>query len=436
MKVVTIGGGSSYTPELAEGFIKRAATLPLKEYWLVDIPEGKEKQEINAALIRRMAKKAGLNFEVHTSYDRREALSGAAFVTTQLRVGGLEAREKDEMIPLSHGMIGQETNGAGGMFKALRTIPVMMEIAKDVHELCPDAWIINFTNPSGMVTEALLKYSVHKKVIGLCNVPIHMERSICQILDVAPERIRVEFAGLNHLVHGLKILLDGIDVTEDTLKKVYDPNRKTVFTVKNVIPVDYDYEFVTSLGALLCPYHNYYFKSSTMLKKELEEYEHGVSRAMTVQKIEKELFEIYADENLDIKPKQLEERGGAFYSEAACRLIESIYTDKKDIQPVDTFNNGAITGIAHDSVVEISCIITKNGPLPINVGNLPLPVNGLVHQLKSFETLVINAAIEKDLSKAFLALCINPLTDDDSTARIVFDELVDAHKKYLTAYFK
>jgi len=436
MKIVTIGGGSSYTPELAEGLLKRADVLPVTEYWLVDIEEGSWKQEINAGLIRRMAKKAGVDLKVYTTLNREEALKDAAFVTTQLRVGGLDAREKDECIPLSHGMMGQETNGAGGLFKALRTIPVILEIADDMLRLCPHAWLINFTNPSGMVTEALLRHSPFKRVIGLCNVPIHMERSIAQILAVEPSRIHIRFAGLNHLVYGTNVFLDGADVTKEAVEKAYDPNRKIEFTVKNVIPVDYNPDFVKGLGMLLCPYHNYYYKKQTMLEDELKEYRAGNTRAQAVKKVEQELFQIYQNEQLDVKPKQLEDRGGAFYSEAACRLIESIYTDKRDIQPVDVRNNGAIAGIEDDSAIEASCVITRDGPVPLTVGKLPVAVNGLVQQIKTFERLAVEAAVEGSYEKALLALCTNPLTDDEKLAKVVVDELFEAHKAYLPRFFQ
>jgi len=436
MKIVTIGGGSSYTPELAEGLLKRADVLPVTEYWLVDIEEGSWKQEINAGLIRRMAKKAGVDLKVYTTLNREEALKDAAFVTTQLRVGGLDAREKDECIPLSHGMMGQETNGAGGLFKALRTIPVILEIADDMRRLCPHAWLINFTNPSGMVTEALLRHSPFKRVIGLCNVPIHMERSIAQILAVEPSRIHIRFAGLNHLVYGTNVFLDGADVTKEAVEKAYDPNRKIEFTVKNVIPVDYNPDFVKGLGMLLCPYHNYYYKKQTMLEDELKEYRAGNTRAQAVKKVEQELFQIYQNEQLDVKPKQLEDRGGAFYSEAACRLIESIYTDKRDIQPVDVRNNGAIAGIEDDSAIEASCVITRDGPVPLTVGKLPVAVNGLIQQIKTFERLAVEAAVEGSYEKALLALCTNPLTDDEKLAKVVVDELFEAHKAYLPRFFQ
>ena len=185
IKIVTIGGGSSYTPELIEGFIKRYHELPVGEIWLVDIESGKEKLEIVGNLAKRMVKKAGVPIDIHLTLDRREALKDADFVTTQIRVGQLDARNKDERIPLSHGVIGQETNGAGGMFKAFRTIPVILDIDKDMSQLCPNAWLINFSNPAGMVTEALLKYGINKKVIGLCNVPIGMEKAVAGMILIA-----------------------------------------------------------------------------------------------------------------------------------------------------------------------------------------------------------------------------------------------------------
>ena len=173
IKIVTIGGGSSYTPELIEGFIKRKDELPIREIWLVDIEEGKEKLEIVGNLAKRMVKKAGLDWEIHLTLNREEALKGADFVTTQFRVGLLEARIKDERIPFENGILGQETNGAGGMLKAFRTIPVVLSIVEDMKRLCPDAWLVNFTNPAGMVTEAVLKYGKYERVVGLCNVPVN-----------------------------------------------------------------------------------------------------------------------------------------------------------------------------------------------------------------------------------------------------------------------
>lgn len=432
IKIVTIGGGSSYTPELVEGFIKRYNELPVRELWLVDIESGKEKLNIVGELAKRMVKKAGIPMEIKLTLDRREALKDADFVTTQLRVGLLDSRIKDERIPLSHGVIGQETNGAGGMFKAFRTIPVILDIDKDMSELCPNAWLINFTNPAGMITEALLRYGKNKKVIGLCNVPLGMEKAVADMLEVEQSRISMDFIGLNHMVFGKEIYLDGEKVTDKVMSSIAEGKMGSI--VKNVKDLGWNPEFIKALGMMPCPYHRYYFQTGDMLEDELKEFSKGETRAEVVKRLENDLFELYKDVNLDIKPPQLEKRGGAYYSDAACRLINSIYNNKGDIQPVDIRNNGAIEGIDDDSAVEVSCIITKDGPKPITMGKLPVSVNGLVQTIKSFERLVVEAAVEGNYNKALIALTINPLVPSEKMAKVLLDELLIAHKDYLPQF--
>nr|WP_278680068.1 6-phospho-beta-glucosidase [Clostridium paraputrificum] len=432
IKIVTIGGGSSYTPELVEGFIKRYNELPVRELWLVDVEAGKHKLEIVGELAKRMVEKAGVPMEIHLTLDRREALKDADFVTTQLRVGLLDARIKDERIPLSHGLIGQETNGAGGMFKALRTIPVILDIDKDMAEICPNAFLINFTNPAGMVTEALLRYGKNKRVIGLCNVPINMEKAAANMLGVDHSRIRMDFVGLNHMVYGKKIFLDGSDVTNQVVDAIADGKMGAI--VKNIKDFEWDADFIKSLGMMPCPYHKYYYETQEMLESELKEFAKGETRAEVVKRLEDDLFKLYDDPNLDIKPPQLEKRGGALYSDAACRLINSIYNDKGDIQPVDCRNNGAIEGLDDDSAVEVSCVITKEGPRPLAMGKLPLQVTGLVQEIKNFEKLVIEAAVTGDYHTALMAMSMNPLVPSDKMAKILLDELLVAHKDYLPQF--
>lgn len=432
LKIVTIGGGSSYTPELVEGFIKRCKELPVKELWLVDIEEGKHKLEIVGSLAKRMVKKAGIDMEIHLTLDRREALKGADFVTTQLRVGLLEARIKDESIPLSHGVIGQETNGAGGLFKALRTVPVVLDIIKDVEELCPNAWIINFTNPTGVITEAVFRYTDFKNYIGLCNVPIGMRNGIAKLFEVENERVQMDFAGLNHMVYGLNVSLDGEDVTDEAIDKFVHSK----LTMQNIKAIEFNADFVKNLGLVPCPYHRYYYKTKEMLEEELNEFAKGKARGQVVKELEDQLFELYKDENLDIKPPQLEKRGGAYYSDAACNLISSIYNDKRDIQVVNTINNGAIRNFKDNQAVEVSSVITKNGPKPLSIGYLPDAVDGLVSQIKSFEMLAAKAAVYGDYDAAYLALCINPLIPSDDLAKTILDEMMEAHKDYLPQFNK
>ncbi|MDC2866146.1 6-phospho-beta-glucosidase [Bacillus sp. BP-3] len=434
IKIATIGGGSSYTPELIEGFIKRYHELPVREIWLIDVEEGKEKLEIVGNLAKRMVKKAGVPIDIHLTLDRREALKDADFVTTQFRVGLLEARGKDEAIPLKYDVIGQETNGPGGLFKALRTIPVILAICKDIEQLCPNAWLINFTNPAGMVTEAILRYTNIQKVVGLCNVPIGIRMGLAKILEVDSSRVHVDFAGLNHMVYGLDVYVDGVSVMDRVLELVADPEKQ--ITMQNIAMLDWEPDFIRALRAIPCPYHRYYYKTREMLEEEKQESLKNGTRAEVVKKLENDLFELYKDPNLDHKPPQLEKRGGAYYSDAACSLITSIYNNKGDVQPVNTRNNGAIASLPADSAVEVNCVITKDGPKPIAVGDLPVPVRGLVQQMKSFERVTIEAAMTGDYHKALLAMTINPLVPSDKVAKQILDEMLEAHKKYLPQFFK
>lgn len=429
IKIATIGGGSSYTPELVEGFLKRYETLPVRELWLVDIPEGEEKMNIVASLARRMTEKAGVPMEIHTTLDRREALAGADFVTTQLRVGQLAARIKDERIPLKHGILGQETNGAGGLFKGLRTIPVIMDICRDMEELCPGAWLINFTNPVGMVTEAIHRYTNFRRIIGLCNVPIGMHKAISDKLGRPVDEVQVTFGGLNHMVFATRVSVDGRDVTAEILK---DWGAQSVM---NITGISWNPEFVQELGILPCSYHRYYYMAKEYLAEELEQYGKHELRAELVKAVEEELFRLYQDNALYEKPKLLEKRGGAYYSDAACNLIHSLYNDLGDIQTVNTVNNGAIENFEEDEIVEVSCAITKDGPRPVKVGRLPKAVNGLVQQIKSFEIAGSEAAVSGDRRKALLALMINPLVMSQKAALETLDELLEAHKEYLPRFF-
>lgn len=434
IKIATIGGGSSYTPELIEGFIKRQDELPVRELWLVDVEAGREKLEIVGNLAKRMVEKAGVDMEVHLTLDREEALKDADFVTTQLRVGLLDARVKDERIPNSYGVVGQETNGPGGMFKGLRTIPVILDICKDMERLCPDAWLINFANPAGMVTEAVLRYSNQKKVVGLCNGPIGIERNIAETLGVDVSEIYVEFVGLNHMVFAKTVYHNGKDVTKDVVFKMTEDEAGS--SLKNINATGWDKTFLRTLNMIPIDYLRYYWQTKQQLEDQARAYaEHG-TRAEVVKKVEAELFELYKQEELAEKPKQLEQRGGAYYSEAACNLINSIYNDKRDIQIVNTRNNGAILDIDPDSAVETNCVITRQGPIPLASGRLSIAINGIIQEIKTFERLTAEAAVTGDYDKALLAMTINPLTPSESVAREMLDELLEAHKEYLPNFFK
>lgn len=434
LKVVTIGGGSSYTPELIEGFIKRYKELPITELWLVDIEEGKEKLEIVGSLAKRMVEAAGIPMKIVLSLNRREALFDADFVTTQLRVGLLKSRILDERIPLEHGIIGQETNGAGGMFKALRTIPVILDIVEDMKELCPDAWLINFTNPAGMVTEAVMRYGNFEKVIGLCNVPVGMKKTMAKQLDADEKDIDMEIVGLNHHFFMTDVFLKGESRMVEILKKYETLTEDEQTSMKNIMVFPWSKELIKGIQCIPCPYLSYYFFTKEQLEHQLELFsEHNV-RAEFVKKVEDELFALYRNEELHDKPKQLEQRGGAFYSDAACNLISSIYNDKGDIQYVNTRNGGALTNLPEDTVVEIASKITKNGPVPISVGEIPFSINGTIQNIKTFERMVCEAAVTGNKDLAIAALTVNPLVSSDKIAVEVFNALLKAHKAYLPQF--
>lgn len=435
IKIATIGGGSSYTPELVEGFIKRYAELPIRELWLVDIGAGREKLEIVGAMAKRMVKAAGIDCEVHLTLDRREALKDADFVTTQFRVGLLEARIKDESIPLKHGMIGQETNGAGGMFKAFRTIPVILSIVEDMKELCPNAWLINFTNPAGMVTEAVLRYGQWDKVIGLCNVPIGAIKSASAVLDKPEEELFFKFAGINHL-HWHKVYdKTGAELTEQVIEGLYAPGAKPEKVVENIKNMRFLYDQVRQLKMLPCPYHRYYYMTDNMLKEELEEAKNEGTRGQVVKRLEESLFELYKDPNLDYKPEELSKRGGAHYSDAACEIINSIYNNKGTLMVVSTRNNGAIDDVPYDSAIEVTSVIRAHGAEPVNFGKFPPAQRGLLQVMKAMEELTIEAAVTGDYATALQAFTLNPLVPSGDIAQTVLDELLEAHKEHLPQFF-
>jgi 6-phospho-beta-glucosidase len=432
IKLVVIGGGSSYTPELAEGIIKRYECLPVKELVLADVKMGEEKVTVIRELLKRMFERAGLKVNVTSTLDRESALPGSDFVVTQFRVGGLKARAKDESIPLRYGVIGQETTGPGGFAKALRTIPVILDICRDIERLCPDAWLINFTNPSGIVTEAVHKYS-KVKCVGLCNVPINMERAVIKSLHADPSRVYCSFMGLNHLSYIKNVYLDGMDITPNMLDS---PAVKDEI-VKNIQGAEWAGDFLTSLGLVPSPYLKYFYFGKQMLEEEQENVKKGLgTRADEVMRVEEELFQLYRDPNLKEKPEQLSKRGGALYSEAAVSLIDSIFNNRSKIHVVNTKNNGAIADLPEGSVIETNCVINSSGAHPISCGHLSAAVRGLVQQVKAYEELTIEAAVKGDRKTALMALINNPLVPDAGTAQVLLDEILNAHREYLSNFFK
>jgi 6-phospho-beta-glucosidase len=428
LKIAVIGGGSSYTPELVEGILKRKNELLVSELWLVDIEEGKQKLDIIEALTKRMIKKSGLDIKVYSTLNRREAIQNADFVITQFRVGGLKAREKDELIPLKYDVIGQETTGPGGFAKAMRTIPVILDICRDIEELAPDAWLVNFTNPAGIITEAVKTHS-NVKVLGLCNIPLCTKMDIAKLLKVDSKRVKADFVGLNHMNFITNVYLDGYSILDEIIKKYSDSEYHD--QVEAISDIVWDIDFINSLGMLTSPYHRYYYITKTMLEEEKESVRTNGSRAMQVQRLEKSLFELYKDENLDVKPKELEGRGGAYYSDAAISLISAIYNDKNEIHTINVLNNGTITNVPSDAIIEANCIVGRNGAEPIHIGAANTKIAGLINYVKAYEKLTIKAAVSGSYDDALMAINANPLVNEYSDAKAILDELLIAHRPYL-----
>ncbi|MCR4401404.1 MAG: 6-phospho-beta-glucosidase [Firmicutes bacterium] len=464
LKIAVIGGGSSYTPELVDGLIGRAAELPVRHLALVDIPEGGEKLEVVAGLARRMIKRAGLDIEVTAGFDIESAISGASFVITQFRVGGLAARAQDERIPLKYGIVGQETTGPGGFAKALRTIPVALNVARAMERLAPDAWLINFTNPSGIVTEALTRHC-NIRCIGLCNVPINMQKTIAACLGVDPRSVKVEFVGLNHLSWARRVVVNGRDVTRavlshDLVRKTFDLERmpglarpggditqaplasggwedrrdrdRTVSEEAGHAP-----GLIDSLGMIPSYYLRYYYFHDVIVEDEMEQLRKGCgTRADQVMAIERELFKRFADPNLHEKPAELSQRGGAWYSEAALACVSAIYNDKDEVHVLNVPSQGAIPDLPEDAVVEVNCLVNGMGARPLAQGPLPYAVRGLVQHVKAYERLTVEAAVKGDVGMAFLALLAHPLVPSASTARALLAEILSANAGYLTQFEK
>ncbi|MBT1628293.1 6-phospho-beta-glucosidase [Klebsiella pneumoniae] len=432
LKIVVIGGGSSYTPELIEGLLNRYHEMPVASLWLVDIEEGKEKVEIIAGLARRMIAKAGLTIEVVATLDRESALRDADFVCSQFRAGCLDARISDERISLKYGLIGQETNGLGGFANACRTIPIAQEIAADMERLCPDAWLLNFTNPSGMVTEAILRHS-RIKAVGLCNVPVIMQKGITTLLQCADEKeVVMQVAGLNHFIFVRQILHKGKEWLPEVIAEINAGRDPLV--PRNIPPFRWPSHLLQGLGMIPCAYLRYYYMKDDLLRQELAEAGGEGTRGEVVKQLEKILFDQYRDPHLAVKPKALEGRGGQYYSEAACELMNAIYNDKRIIMHVNTRNNGAISGLPDDCAVEVSSLITASGPLPLNVAPFPEDTLRLLQLMKSFERLTIEAALTGNRHTAWRALMLNPLIVSGEKLELALDEVIAENRQWLPAF--
>ena len=389
MKLAVVGAGSTYTPELVSGLSRlRVDALALHD---VDA----ERLEVVGGLARRMLDRQGYAGELALGSDLDAAVEGADFVLIQIRVGGQEARLRDETVPLRCGCIGQETTGAGGFAKAMRTVPVVLEIAERVRErAAAEAWIVDFTNPVGIVTRALLDDG--QRAVGLCNVAITFQRRIAGWLGVEPERVLVDQVGLNHLTWIRAVRIDGRDVLPDLLASHGDELAAEIDLPRRVLD---------ELGAIPSYYLHYFYAHDEVLAEQRE----GVPRAQTVAEIERELLQMYRDPELAEKPALLDRRGGAYYSEAAVGLVGSLVSGDGAIHVVDVRNDGTLAGLAADDVVEVPAAVGRGGPEPLPQEPLAPELLGLVQHVAAYERLTAQAAVTRDPVLARKALLAHPL---------------------------
>jgi 6-phospho-beta-glucosidase len=418
VKVAIVGAGSTYTPELVEGFIRRADRFPVDELALLDVDPSR--LEVVGGLARRMLDRAGFGGRTVLTDDRDEAIDGAAFVIVQLRVGGQAARLLDETIPPRFGCVGQETTGAGGFAKALRTVPVVLELAELASRRgAPGCWFVDFTNPTGLVTQALLDRDV--RAVGLCNVAIGFQRRFAERFGVEPERVELEHVGLNHLSWVRAVKVDGVD----RLPELIQTDLEGLSADAEISP-----ELMRALEAVPSYYLRYYYRTREMLERQAG----GTTRAEEVMRIERDLLELYRDPGLAEKPPLLERRGGAFYSEAAAQLVASLASGTGDAQVVNVRNTGAIPNLADDDVVEVAARIDAGGAHPIPVAPLDQDMLALVQHAKAYERLTIQAAVTGDRSLALRALLANPLGPDADAATGLLDAILDASREYLPRF--
>jgi 6-phospho-beta-glucosidase len=419
VKVAVVGGASTYTPELVEGFVTRADRFPLDDLVLLDIDA--DRLEVVGGLAERMLAKAGFDGALTLTGDRDQALEGADFVVVQLRVGGQAARHLDESIPPRFGTVGQETVGPGGFAKALRTVPVVQELAEETSKRgAPGAWFIDFTNPTGLVTQALLDEG--HRAIGLCNVAIGFQRRFAEAFGVEPEHVELEHVGLNHLSWERAVRVDGVDRLPEILS-----TRMDLVADETDMPA----ELISALGAIPSYYLHYYYLTDEVIERQRT----GRTRAEEVMDIEAGLLELYRDPDLAEKPELLERRGGAFYSEAAAHLIASLHGGTGDVQVVNVRNDGALPDLPDDAVVEILARIDREGAHPIPVAPLAPEMLGLVEHVKAYERLAVQAATMGDRTIALKALLTNPLVRDYRTAVALLDALLEANRQHLPRFF-
>ena len=426
MKVAVIGGGSSYTPELVNGFLERTSSFPLSDLWLMDV--AKERLEVVGRFAQRMVAAKGAPFTIHLTTDQREAVGGARYVITQLRVGGMQARRDDEYLGQRHGLIGQETTGVGGMSKALRTIPAILKVAADMRELAPGALLVNFTNPSGLITEALNRYAPGTPAVGVCNGPFTAKMEILKALEehrgihIDPKQAELDVLGLNHLSWFRSLIVNGEDLWPQIIKVYRDegPDPR------------WDPHTLEKLGMIPNGYLEYYYYTDRKLAAQQG---WPPSRAEEVMKVEADLLREYAEPGRTQPPETLMKRGGAYYSTVATQLLDAHHNDLREAHVVNARHGGTVPGWPEDWVLELPSRVDSEGIHPLPAEPLPAVCFGLLAHVKAYELLAVEAAVHGDRKAAYQALLAHPLGPAADRIQAVLDDMLETHQAHLPRFW-
>lgn len=432
LKIAVIGAGSTYTPELIDGFLRRTESLKLDSVFFMDIHL--EKANIVVSLCRRMMEARGISPRIVVTDSLEEAVEGASYVLGQVRVGMLEARVRDERIPLKYNLLGQETTGAGGFMKALRTIPVIMNVARTMERLAPDAWLINFSNPSGIIAEAVLNNS-SVRMMGLCNGPINMIRDARKRVAEGAQ-FDYDFVGLNHLCWINGIHENGREVLQEQIRNLRtgtdQSGFRTTSRMANLPDMPFSAEVMSVMGGLPIGYLNYFLNRDETVKHCLEAQQ---TRGEICMDIEAELLALYQDPTLKEKPAVLDKRGGALYSEAAVSLIDAMENDRREIHVVDVKNLGTVPFLHPDDVVETKCVVGRNGPVPLPLPHAPSGyIIGMMQAVKAYEKLTVKAGLTGDADAALAALLAHPLIGDAGRTLPLLTEMLNANREHLPQF--
>ena len=423
MKICIVGGGSTYTPELIEGFINISQHADIDEIAMLDIPESHEKFQIVARLAERMIKKSKQSISLLSTMNAEEAFRGADYIIFQFRAGLMQGRIKDELIPLEFGLIGQETTGMGGMACALRAMPIIEDYVELAKRVTNKAKIISFSNPSGMLTEFMLNYLNYENCIGLCNVPIEFLIESAKSFDVPRENVFLKYYGLNHLTWAEKVMIDGRDRTDE----LWDRFK---LNMKNIPETDYEPDFLQKLRLLPNPYLRYFYMTDKMLQSEYEDRDSKGTRGQVILKIEDELLELYKQPELSEKPKQLDQRGGFMYSTVATELIRDIETDAGSMHIINKRNEGAVVDLPDDYVLEIPAKVFKDRHESFKMGEASKVVSGLIHTVKNFERLTIEGYLNRDENLIKMAMLLHPLGPNESQLEPLWARLKQENAGY------